>query len=75
MDKRKTTKSTLMIRVLLAVYLLYLAYGLIKDYSTSNYQILVTMGIAVFGICGIAIFMSSVIRLVRGRYDDVNETQ
>ncbi|MBQ2116502.1 MAG: hypothetical protein IIW54_05590 [Lachnospiraceae bacterium] len=75
MDKRKNTKSTLMIRVLLAVYLLYLAYGLIKDYSTSNYQILVTIGIAVFGICGITIFMSSVIRLVRGRYDDVNETQ
>ena len=65
-----TNKSALMIRAMLAVYLLYLAYGLIKDYSTSNHQTLVVIGIVVFAICGGVILLSAVIRLVKGDYDN-----
>lgn len=70
MGMKKPSKVTLSIRALVAVYLLYLAYELIRDYDTSQNQMVITIGIVVFIVCGAIILVSSVRRLVKGDYDE-----
>lgn len=60
-------------RVLVSVYVLYLAYGLIKDYGTATNQMLSLAAIIIFVIGGGFILLSSGYKLAKGDYDDGSE--
>jgi hypothetical protein len=66
----KVNKVTLLLRVLVSVYVLYLAYGLIKDYGTAENPTLSLVAIVIFVIGGGLILISSGYKLAKGDYDD-----
>lgn len=66
----KPSKSTLLIRALVAGYLLYLAYGLIQDYNTSQNHMVMVIAIIVFVLCGGVILITSLRSLMKGDYED-----
>lgn len=75
-NRRKgDTKVGLTLRIIVAVYVLYLAYGLIRDFgkNTGNDRIFIAIAIAVFVIAGGAILILSAKKLIRKEYIDANE--
>lgn len=59
--------------MLVSVYVLYLAYGLIKDYGTATNQMLSLAAIIVFVIGGGLILAMSAYKLITKDYDDGSE--
>lgn len=75
-NRRKgDTKVGLTLRILVAVYVLYLAYGLIQNFgeNTGNDRIFIAIAIGVFLIAGGAILIISAKKLIRKEYVDANE--
>lgn len=72
---KKVSKSTLTIRALVAVYLLYLVYGLIQDYKTVQNQTITLIGIIVFTLCGGLILFTALRSLIKGDYEDGSEEE
>lgn len=72
---KKVSKGTLVIRAMVAVYLLYLAYGLVQDYGTSQNKAVIGFAIIVFALCGGVILLMSLRSLARREYDDGETTQ
>lgn len=75
-NRRKgDTKVGLTLRIVVAAYVLYLAYDLIRDFgkSTGNDQVFIAIAIGVFLIAGGAILILSVKKLIRKEYVDANE--
>lgn len=75
-NRRKgDTKVSLTLRILVAAYVLYLAYGLIQDFekNTGNNRIFIAAAIGVFLIAGGGILILSVKKLIRKEYVDANE--
>lgn len=66
----RPTKIALLLRSLVAVYVLYVAFGLVKDYGTSENRMLSMIAIVVFVAGGGLILISSLRRLATGDYDD-----
>lgn len=69
----KVNKVTLLLRALVSAYILYLAYGLIKDYETASNQTLALVAIIVFVAGGGLIFAISAYKLIKKDYDDGSE--
>lgn len=67
---KKVNKATLLLRALVSVYILYLAYGLMKDYGTAENQMVSLVAIIVFVAGGGLILASSAYKLIKGDYDD-----
>lgn len=75
-NRRKgDTKVGLTLRIVVAVYVLYLAYGLIQDFgkNTGNDRIFIAIAIAIFLVAGGAILILSAKKLIRKEYVDANE--
>lgn len=70
---KKVNKVTLLLRALVSVYVLYLAYGLIKDYGTATNQMLSLAAIAIFVVGGGLILAHSAYKLITKDYDDGSE--
>lgn len=69
----KVNKVTLLLRALVSAYILYLAYGLIKEYETASNQTLALVAIIVFVVGGGLIFAISAYKLIKKDYDDGSE--
>lgn len=67
---KKVNKVTLLLRVLVSVYVLYLAYGLITDYGTATNQMLSLAAIVIFVAGGGLILAHSAYKLITKDYDD-----
>ncbi len=72
-EMKKVNKVTLLLRALVSVYVLYLAYGLIKDYGTATNQMLSLAAIAIFVVGGGLILAHSAYKLITKDYDDGSE--
>ncbi len=75
-NRRKgDTKVGLTLRIIVAAYVLYLAYSLIQNFgkNTGNDRIFIAIAIGVFLIAGGAILILSVKKLIRKEYIDANE--
>ncbi len=75
-NRRKgDTKVGLTLRILVAVYVLYLAYGLIQGFgeTTGNDRILIAIAIGIFLVAGGAILILSAKKLIRKEYVDADE--
>ena len=75
MSGNKETKAGLTLRILVAVYILYLAYGLIKGFgeTSGNERIFIGAAIVVFLAAGGAILFFSGKKLIRKEYRDADE--
>lgn len=69
------TKTGLILRIMLAFYVLYLAYGLAKDFGeiSGNEKILIGAAIVIFVAAGGAILFFSAKKLIRKEYKDADE--
>lgn len=69
------TKVGLTLRIIVAVYVLYLAYGLIQDFgkNTGNDRIFIAIAIGIFLIAGGAILILSAKKLIKEEYIDGSE--
>lgn len=77
-NRRKgDTKVGLMLRILVAGYVLYLAYDLIRGFgeTAGNDRVLIAAAIGVFLIGGGLILILSVKKLIRKEYVDANEDE
>lgn len=75
-NRRKgDTKAGLMLRILVAVYVLYLACDLIRGFgeTAENNRIFIAAAIVFFLIGGGAILILSAKKLIRKEYIDANE--
>lgn len=75
-NRRKgDTKVGLTLRILVAVYVLYLAYGLIQGFgeTSGNDRIFIAIAIAIFVVAGGAILILSGRKLIRKEYVDADE--
>lgn len=70
---KKVNKSTLLLRAVVSVYLLYLAYELIRDYSTATNQMVSLAAIILFIVAGGLILAVSAYQLITKKYDDGSE--
>lgn len=61
--------------MLVSAYVLYLAYGLIKDYGTASNRMLSLVAIIVFVIGGGLILATSAYKLITKDYDDGSEEE
>lgn len=59
-----------MLRACVAVYILYLAFGLIQEYGTAQNQMITLIAIVVFVIGGGLILFTALRKLVKGEYED-----
>lgn len=75
MSRNNDTKAGLTLRILVALYVLYLAYGLIKGFgeTTGNDRLLIGAAIVVFLAAGGAILFFSAKKLIRKEYRDADE--
>lgn len=73
--KKGDTKLGLTLRILVAVYVLYLAYGLIQGFgeTSGNDRIFIAIAIVFFLISGGAILILSARKLIKKEYVDANE--
>lgn len=73
--KKGDTKMSLTLRILVAAYVLYLAYGLIQGFgeASGNDRILIAIAIGIFLAGGGVILILSVRKLIRKEYVDANE--
>lgn len=69
------TRVGLTLRVVVAAYVLYLAYGLVQGFgeTSGNERILIAVAIGVFVIAGGAILILSVKKLIGKEYIDAEE--
>ena len=69
------TKAGLTLRILVAVYVLYLAYGLIQGFgeTSGNDRIFISIAIVIFVVAGGAILFFSGRKLIRKEYMDAEE--
>lgn len=75
-NRRKgDTKVGLTLRILVAAYVLYLAYGLIQGFgeTAGNERIFIAIAIVIFLIGGGAILILSARKLIRKEYVDADE--
>lgn len=75
-NRRKgDTKVGLTLRILVAAYVLYLAYGLIQGFgeTSGNDRIFIGIAIGVFLVAGGAILILSAKKLIRKEYVDAYE--
>lgn len=75
-NRRKgDTKVGLTLRILVAAYVLYLAYGLIQGFgeTSGNDRIFIAIAIVVFLVAGGAILILSGRKLIRKEYVDADE--
>lgn len=75
-NRRKgDTKVGLTLRILVAVYVLYLAYGLIEGFgeTAGNDRIFIGAAIGIFLVAGGAILIISAKKLIRKEYVDAYE--
>ncbi|HCM92801.1 MAG TPA: hypothetical protein DIS78_09580 [Lachnospiraceae bacterium] len=70
---RKTTQITLMIRVIVAVYLIYLAHGLITGLDTAPNRRLMAIVAVVFTFAGVLIIAFTIKAFVNREYTDVRD--
>ncbi|RKI84354.1 hypothetical protein D7V83_05775 [bacterium 0.1xD8-71] len=70
---KKVNKATLILRMVVSGYLLYLAYELIRDYGTADNQMLVLGAVILFIVAGGLIFAVSAYQLITKKYDDGSE--
>lgn len=76
-DKRNgDTKVGLTLRVLVAGYVLYLAYGLIQGFgeTSGNDRIFIAAAIVIFVVAGGAILILSAKKLIRKEYTDADDS-
>ncbi|MDE5718940.1 MAG: hypothetical protein K2I53_15305 [Lachnospiraceae bacterium] len=76
MKKRNSdTKVGLTLRILVAAYVLYLAFGLIQGFgeTTGNDRIFIAIAIVVFVAAGGAILILSAKKLIKKEYVDADE--
>lgn len=75
-DNRRNgdTKVGLTLRIVVAAYVLYLAYGLIRDFgqTAGNNRILIAIAIVIFIVAGGAILFFSGKKLIRKEYIDAD---
>lgn len=75
-NKRNSdTKVGLTLRILVAAYVLYLAFGLIQGFgeTTGNDRIFIAIAIVVFVAAGGAILILSAKKLIKKEYVDADE--
>lgn len=74
--RNNDTKVGLTLRIVVAAYVLYLAYGLIEGFGdvSGNDKILIGAAIAVFLVAGGAILIISAKKLIRKEYRDAEES-
>lgn len=72
--KNSDTRVGLTLRVLVAAYVLYLAYGLIQGFgdTVGNDRIFIAIAIVVFVAAGGAILILSAKKLIRKEYADAD---
>ena len=70
---RKTTQITLMIRVIVAMYLIYLAHGLITGLDTAPNRRLMAIVAVVFTFAGVLIIAFTIKSFVNREYTDVRD--
>ncbi|MDE5938525.1 MAG: hypothetical protein K2H37_05550 [Lachnospiraceae bacterium] len=73
--KNGDTKVGLTLRILVAAYVLYLAFGLIQGFgeTTGNDRIFIAIAIVVFVAAGGAILILSAKKLIKKEYVDADE--
>ena len=73
--RNNDTKVGLTLRIVVAAYVLYLAYGLIEGFGdvSGNDKILIGAAIAVFLVAGGAILIISAKKLIRKEYRDAEK--
>lgn len=73
--KGRDTKVGLTLRVVVALYVLYLAYGLIQGFggTSGNDRIFIAIAIIIFIVAGGAILFFSGRKLIRKEYIDAEE--
>lgn len=73
--KNGDTRVGLTLRVVVALYVLYLAYGLIQGFgeTSGNDRILIAIAIIIFIVAGGAILFFSGRKLIRKEYVDAEE--
>lgn len=75
MNKKKpTTQINLMIRVIVAMYLIYLAHGLITDLDTAPNPRLMAIIAILFTFAGVLIIAFTVKAFVNREYTDLRDT-
>lgn len=67
---KKISKTTLLLRSLVSVYVLYLAYELIRDFEIAQNKMVSLAAIILFVIGGGLILGTSAYKLAKGDYDD-----
>lgn len=74
--RNNDTKVGLTLRIVVAAYVLYLAYGLIEGFgdTSGNDKIFIGAAIVVFLVAGGAIFIISAKKLIRKEYRDAEES-
>ncbi|MCR5000739.1 MAG: hypothetical protein K6A71_02960 [Lachnospiraceae bacterium] len=72
-NKRPTTQITLMIRVIVAMYLIYLAHGLITGLDTAPNRRLMAIVAVVFTFAGVLIIAFTIKAFVNREYKDMRE--
>ena len=70
---RKTTQITLMIRVIVAMYLIYLAHGLITGLDTAPNRRLMAIVAVAFTFAGVLIIAFTIKAFVNREYTDVRD--
>ncbi|MDE6404175.1 MAG: hypothetical protein K2M20_00820 [Lachnospiraceae bacterium] len=72
--KNRDTRVGLTLRILVSVYVLYLAYGLIQGFgdTTGNDRIFIAAAIVVFVAAGGAILILSAKKLIKKEYVDAD---
>ena len=72
-QKKKPTQINLMIRCIVAMYLIYLAHGLISDLGTAeNPRVMVAFAV-LFTFFGVLIIAFAIKAFVNKEYTDINE--
>ena len=72
-NKRQPTQITLLIRCLVAGYLIYLAHGLISDLGTAKNPRLMAIFAVLFTFAGVLLIAFAVKAFVKKEYKDVRD--
>lgn len=70
---KKVNKATLVLRMVVSIYLLYLAYELVRDYGTATNQMVSLVAVIVFVAAGGLLLAVSGYQLITKKYDDGSE--
>ena len=75
MKKKKTTQINLMIRCIVAMYLIYLAHGLITGLETAKNPRLMVIFAVLFTFVGVLIIAFTIKAFINKEYVDMNEIE